>query len=88
MSVSPKSSSNPDPDSRYRCWASISYSHHDEIWAHWLHTALDTYRVPRKLVGSPAGIGSETIPERTIPVFRDRDELAGGFDLSGRSSWP
>ena len=66
----------------YRYWAFISYSHHDQAWASWLHEALETYRVPKTLVGQPIGKGSETIPERVYPVFRDRDELAGNFDLS------
>jgi hypothetical protein len=67
---------------RYRYWAFISYSHHDQEWASWLHEALETYRVPRKLVGRQVRNGSETIPENLYPVFRDRDELAGNFDLS------
>jgi len=84
MGIPPTNLPSPGPDSSYRYWAFISYSHRDEVWARWLHTALETYRVPRKLVGSPARIGSETIPERIFPVFKDRDELAGGFDLSER----
>jgi len=84
MDGSAKNLASSSPDSGYRYWAFISYSHHDQGWAHWLHKALETYRVPSKLVGSPALGGSETIPERIFPVFRDRDELAGGFDLSER----
>ena len=38
-------------EEEYRYWAFISYSHQDEAWARWLHGALETYRVPRRLVG-------------------------------------
>jgi hypothetical protein len=34
---------------KYRAF--ISYSHADEEWAKWLHKALETYRVPKHLVG-------------------------------------
>ena len=74
---------SPDSGANYRYWAFISYSHRDEVWAHWLHEALETYRVPRRLVGAPTK-GTDVIPERVFPVFRDRDELAGSFDLSGQ----
>jgi len=70
-------------DTSYRYWAFISYSHRDEAWAQWLHEALETYRVPRRLVGTSSK-GTQVIPERVFPVFRDRDELAGSFDLSGQ----
>lgn len=61
-------------------FAFISYSHADRRWADWLHRALETYRVPRRLVGqrTPAG----TIPRRLIPIFRDREELASATDLA------
>jgi eukaryotic-like serine/threonine-protein kinase len=64
-------------DFRYRAF--ISYSHRDKAWADWLHKALETYRVPSRLVGrqTPAG----TIPRRLAPIFRDRDELASSTDL-------
>jgi hypothetical protein len=81
MGISAKHSV-PGPDGRYKYWAFISYSHRDEAWARWLHAALETYRIPKKLVGRPAGFGSETVPERVYPVFRDRDEMAGSFDLN------
>ena len=54
--------------------AFISYSHRDKPWADWLHKALETYRVPSKLVGRETAAG--TIPRRLNPVFRDREELA------------
>lgn len=60
-------------------WAFISYSHQDEAWASWLHRALETYRVPRRLVGRATGSGS--VPRRLFPVFRDRDELPSSHEL-------
>lgn len=63
----------------YRYWAFISYSHADEHWARWLHSALETYRVPRRLVGQQHADGP--IPRRLMPVFRDRDELSTSSEL-------
>src|SRR5947209_2345233 len=68
------------PGSRY--WAFISYSHADETFAGWLHRALETYPVPRPLVGRRHPDGA--IPRRLYPVFRDRDELPGAPDLGGK----
>jgi tetratricopeptide (TPR) repeat protein len=66
--------------SRYRAY--ISYSHADRAWAGWLHKALETYRVPSRLVGTQTASG--VIPRRLAPVFRDRDELASAADLGAR----
>ena len=62
---------------KYRAF--ISYSHADEAWAKWLHKALETYRVPKRLVGRETGFGP--VPERIAPIFRDRDELATATSL-------
>ena len=62
-------------DSERNYWAFISYSHHDQRWADWLLHAVESYRVPRKLVGAPTPDGPR--PNRLFPLFRDRDELAG-----------
>ena len=59
--------------------AYISYSHRDSRWAKWLHRALESYRVPRKLVGTKAGAGE--VPARIRPVFRDRDDLSSASNL-------
>ena len=59
--------------------AFISYSHRDTAWADWLHKALETYRVPSRLVGATTAHG--TIPRRLHPVFRDRDELSSSPEL-------
>ncbi len=62
---------------RYKAF--ISYSHRDERWARWLHRKLETYRVPKRLVGQPSPLGP--IPSRLTPIFRDRDELPTASDL-------
>ena len=64
---------------RYRAY--ISYSHKDEAWAAWLHRALESYRVPRHLVGTKTSVGE--VPARIRPVFRDRDDLSSATDLEG-----
>ena len=65
------------PEFKYRAF--ISYSHSDESWARWLHKSLETYRVPKHLVGTETPFGP--VPERFAPVFRDRDELATATNL-------
>lgn len=67
----------PEQDCRY--WAFISYSHQDRVWGDWLHSAIETYRVPRRLVGRRTAMG--TIPRRLFPVFCDRDELPSSANL-------
>jgi TIR domain len=69
----------PEVEEEYHYWAFISYSHQDAAWARWLHEALETYRVPRRLVGRRTRFGS--VPRRLFPVFRDREELPGAADL-------
>ena len=63
---------------RYRAF--ISYSHADTACANWLHHALETYRIPAKLVGRETAIGA--VPRRLTPIFKDREELAASGDLS------
>jgi hypothetical protein len=72
------------PDYEYKYWAFISYSHRDERWARWLHHALETYRIPKRLNFPTSTRGGGPANDRIYPVFRDRDELSGGFDLSER----
>ena len=62
---------------KYRAF--ISYSHSDEKWARWLHRSLETYRMPKQLVGTTTEFG--LVPEKFAPVFRDRDELATATNL-------
>jgi WD40 repeat protein len=63
----------------YKYWAFISYSHQDRAWGDWLHKTLETYRVPRRLIGRPSRDGD--VPARLFPVFRDRDELPSSANL-------
>ena len=63
---------------KYRAF--ISYSHRDRRWGDWLHGRLETYRVPRRLVGRAERCGP--VPRRLFPVFRDHEELPSSPDLS------
>src|SRR3954469_24346009 len=63
----------------FKYWAFISYSHADAKWGDWLHAALETYRVPSRLVRKARPEG--TVPKRIFPVFRDREELASSASL-------
>ena len=66
--------------SEYRYKAYISYSHQDERLAAWLHSALESYKVPRRMVGRPGQFGP--VPARLTQIFRDRDDLSSATDLS------
>ena len=66
----------------YKYWGFISYSHADEKWADWLHKSLETYLVPKQLVGKPTKYGP--IPKKPFPIFRDRDELPSSADLGDK----
>jgi tetratricopeptide (TPR) repeat protein len=63
-------------------WAFLSYSGRDRAVAKGLQRALETYAVPRRLVGraTPAG----PAPRYFRPIFRDRTELAADSDLVAR----
>lgn len=61
--------------------AFISYSHADAVHVRWLHSRLETYRMPRALVGTESAFGP--VPRLLPPVFRDRDELPASGDLGG-----
>lgn len=64
----------------YRYKAFISYSHADESAGDWLHRALETYSVPKNLVGKKTDSGS--IPRRLTPIFRDKDDLPAAGNLN------
>jgi tetratricopeptide (TPR) repeat protein len=64
---------------QYKYRAFISYSHRDSQWGEWLHKALESYRLPKPLIGQQTPYGP--VPKRLVPVFRDRDELASATDL-------
>ena len=59
--------------------AFISYSHHDKDMVNWLHKKLETYRVPKSLVGKKTISG--VIGKRLYPIFRDREELPTANEL-------
>jgi tetratricopeptide (TPR) repeat protein len=65
------------PSFKYRAF--ISYSHGDEKWARWLHRGLESYRLPKAIVGRQTDFGP--VPQRFAPVFRDREELATATSL-------
>jgi len=60
--------------------AFISYNHRDRRTASWLHRAIEVYRVPEKLIGTPTRLGP--LGRRLLPVFQDREELATSGDLA------
>lgn len=67
-----------DVSPRYRAF--ISYSHSDERLAGRLHRWLETYRLPKRVVGLETARGE--VPKRLTPIFRDRNELPASFDLN------
>lgn len=66
----------------FRYKAFISYSHSDRDWAAWLLASLESYRIPRHLVGRKTDLG--IVPARLTPIFRDRDELPAAQRLTDR----
>lgn len=70
----------PEVQPAEKYWAFISYSHRDHRWGEWLHRALETFRVPPRLVGTVSPRGP--VPLRLFPTFRDREELPVSADLS------
>ena len=62
---------------RYRAF--ISYSHKDERHANWLQQALESYRLPKHLIGRVTSEGK--ITARFGKVFRDRTDLSVAPDL-------
>jgi hypothetical protein len=64
---------------RYGAFVSYRHTDPDRQWAKWLHSELETYRVPKRLVA--AGV-----PDRVGRVFRDEEELSASADLSQRIS--
>jgi len=79
-----KSASLPSVTRQYRAF--ISYRHLDNReegrrWASWLQEAMESYEVPRSLVGTINSRG-ERVPDSLFPVFRDEQELPVDADLS------
>src|SRR5258708_27795904 len=63
-------------------WAFVSYSSQDRATARWLQRALETYVIPRRLVGSPTSAGPAA--RRLTPIFRERTELPADSDLAAK----
>ena len=61
---------------RYTAFVSYRHVEPDRKWAKWLHFALETYRVPKRLVRE------RNLPQRIGRVFRDEEELAASSHLS------
>lgn len=68
------------PEFKYKAF--ISYSHADDAFAGWLLKSLESYRVPKNLVGTKTVHG--IIPERLSPIFRDREELPASGAMTER----
>ena len=64
----------------FRYAAFLSYSHKDSAAAFRLHRRLESFRMPRRLVGTAGARGP--VPQRLWPIFRDREELPAATDLS------
>ncbi|EKO39306.1 MAG: WD40 repeat-containing protein [Solidesulfovibrio magneticus str. Maddingley MBC34] len=65
--------------SDYKYFAFISYSHRDKKWGDWLHKAIETYKIPKRLQTEEQE--GNVLPKRLFPVFRDREELPTSADL-------
>lgn len=63
----------------YKYKAFISYSHKDRKWTRWLHRRLETYPIPKNIIGNVTSAGP--IPKRLKPIFRDREELSASNNL-------
>jgi len=64
----------------YRYRAFLSYSHKDTRFAERFHKDLEAWRAGRGLVGRETPSGR--VPAHVRPIFRDRDDFAGGRTLS------
>jgi WD40 repeat protein len=65
----------PRPSGEFSVFISYRHVEPDRTWAKWLHSALETYRVPRRLMQERG------LPRRIGRVFRDEEELAASSDL-------
>jgi WD40 repeat protein len=72
----PAPSDNPASASAYRVFISYRHVEPDRKWAKWLHSALETYRVPQAIADE------RCLGRRIGQVFRDEEELAASPDLN------
>jgi tetratricopeptide (TPR) repeat protein len=63
---------------KYRAF--LSYSHRDQAWCKWLHSALEGYRIDKDLVGRETSVGPA--PRTLRPIFRDREDFSAGHSLT------
>lgn len=75
--ATPDASASGRREPRYKAF--VSYSHTDRRWARWLLRHIESYRVPRRLIGQDGRFGP--VVRRLAPLFRDREELASASDL-------
>ena len=59
--------------------AFISYSHKDSKFADWLHKEIESWSVPKDLIGRETNTGK--VPPKIRPIFKDRDDFSGGHSL-------
>jgi TIR domain len=64
---------------KYRAF--LSYAHADVRIAKWLRSRLEVYTFDRDLSGRVTPLGA--VPRKLRPVFRDREDFAGGETLTG-----
>lgn len=76
LAASPEPVSSKRP-THYRAF--ISYSHADERTAGRLHRKLESYKLPRSVVGRSTQRGE--VPRKLSPIFRDRNELPASHSL-------
>lgn len=62
--------------------AFLSYSRADRAFAEWLHAALESYKIPRELVGRAKRTGA--VPRSLRPIFRDISDFPAGGMLVDR----
>jgi hypothetical protein len=75
--MAPLPEPSPGAVEPYAAFVSYRRTESDRQWAHWLHTQLETYRVPQRLVATG-------LPRRLGRVFRDEEELSASASLSER----
>ena len=78
--VGNRDASQTDRDAETPYWAFISYDHDDAPAARRLQKALESYRVPRELVGETTPMGE--VPDRLYPCFLDNSELGALAELT------
>ena len=61
-------------EQNYHYYAFISYSHKDETWAEWIHSALEHYRLPAIMRKAE----KNNYPRKIAPVFLDSTDLGAG----------